>query len=67
VPNIDHGSVTLADLDGRNFAQVWEVATILECDPRTIRSAIRDGRIPAVKAGSNYRIPVAWLIQRAAS
>lgn len=65
MPNADHVAVTLADLDGRNFAHVWEVAAILEVDPRTIRAAVRDGRIPAVKAGSNYRIPVAWLIRAA--
>jgi excisionase family DNA binding protein len=67
VPDANHGPVTLDDLKGRNFVAVWEVAAILELDRRTIRSAARDGRIPSVKAGSSYRIPVAWLLSAASA
>lgn len=66
MPNVDHGPVTLDDLEGRTFARVWEVAAILGCDRRTVRSAIRLGEIPHAKAGNEYRIPLAWL-RRAAS
>jgi hypothetical protein len=66
VPDIDHGPVTLSDLDGRDFAEVWEVATITRSDNRTIRQRCREGTIPSVKIGAEYRIPVAWL-RRAAS
>jgi excisionase family DNA binding protein len=65
VPNPDHGPVTLDDLKGRHFAEVWEVARILEADPRTIRTACRAGEIPYTKVGSEYRIPVSWLRQQA--
>jgi excisionase family DNA binding protein len=57
----DNHAITLADLAGRLFATVPEAAAILRYDPRTLRRAIADGEIPAVKAGATYRIPVAWL------
>jgi excisionase family DNA binding protein len=66
MPDIDHGPVTLADLKGRNFAFAYEVASILRMDVRTVRTAIINGDIPATKAGSTYRVPVAWLRQQAA-
>jgi excisionase family DNA binding protein len=59
-------ATTLHDLEGRNFATVPEVAGILRYDVRTVRRAINDGEIPAVKAGATYRVPVAWLRERAA-
>ena len=65
MPEIDHGLVTLEQLEGRGFAEVWEVAAILEADRRTIRSQCRKGEIPYVKLGATYRIPVAWLRQAA--
>lgn len=65
MPNIDHGPVTLADLKGRNFAKVFEVAGIFEKDSRTIRTAIRKGDIPAVRIGGEYAIPVAWVLEQA--
>lgn len=65
MPNIDHGPVTLDDLQGRNFAEVWEVAAIFRSDPRTIRRQCREGTIPHVKVGALYKIPVAWLRQAA--
>jgi excisionase family DNA binding protein len=55
----------IADLDGRDFARVTEVADIFEVDNRTIRSRIADGLIPATKMGSEYRIPVRWVLQEA--
>ncbi len=53
--------LTLADLEHRDFATVPEYAAVLRCDPRTVRSAIKAGEIPAVKVGTEYRIPVEWL------
>ncbi len=63
MPDIDHGPVTLDELivQGRNFATTWEVASILRWDRQTVRTAIRLGEIPSVKAGAHYRVPVAWL------
>ncbi|SRR5579875_1531656 len=57
--------ITLADLDGRLFADVPEAAAILGCDERTLRKDIREGRIPHVKTGSRYRVKVEWLRQQA--
>lgn len=51
----------LARLDGRLFATVTEVAAILRYDARTVRKAIEAGEIPALRAGSTYRITVEWL------
>jgi hypothetical protein len=65
MPRIDHGPVTLDDLEGRSFAEIWEVAAIFGSDPRTIARQCREGGIPSVKVGAEYRIPVAWLRQAA--
>ena len=54
-------TLTLEDLAGCLFATVPEAAAILRYDVRTVRRAIADGDIPAVRAGVTYRIPVAWL------
>ena len=54
--------MTLNDLDGQNFAGVPEAAEILGgCDPRTVRAEIRAGRIPAIRVGTRWIVPVAWL------
>lgn len=65
MPDKDHGPVTIDDLEGRNFALVWEAAALLRADPRTIRRAIAAGQIPATTVGKDYRIPVPWLLQQA--
>jgi excisionase family DNA binding protein len=65
MPDVDHGPVTLEDLRDRSFATVEEVAQILMCDRRTIRTACRQGEIPSTKTGVLYRIPVSWLVQQA--
>jgi excisionase family DNA binding protein len=52
-------------LAGRLFATVPEAAEILCYDVRTVRRAIAAGEIPAVRAGSTYRISVAWLREQA--
>ena len=55
-------AVALDDLDGQNFTGVPEAAAILGgCDPRTVRAEIRAGRIPAIRVGTRWMIPVAWL------
>jgi excisionase family DNA binding protein len=51
----------LKRLDGQVFATVTEAAVILHLDSRALRKAIAAGDIPATRAGSTYRIPVAWL------
>jgi hypothetical protein len=54
--------VTLDDLSGQNFTGVPEAAAILgSCDPRTVRAEIRAGRIPAIRVGTRWMVPVAWL------
>ena len=62
MPDTDHGPVSLADIEGLNFCTVEQAAKILGLDRRTVRSAIRSGDIPGVKAGSTYRIPTSWLL-----
>lgn len=52
-------------LNGRWFVTVTECASVLEVDPRTVRRAIDRGEIPAVRVGTQYRVPVAWLRERA--
>jgi excisionase family DNA binding protein len=61
----EHISLADLDRDRRLFATVGECAAILRWDPRTIRSLIREGQIPAVKSENAYRIPVAWLRDQA--
>jgi excisionase family DNA binding protein len=65
MPDVDHGPIALEDLEGRSFAYPYEVAAILRIDVRTVRRAIEDGEIPAVKTRQQFRIPVAWLRQKA--
>jgi excisionase family DNA binding protein len=52
---------TLRRLGERLFATTMETAAVLRYDARTVRRAIEAGEIPAVRAGSTYRIPTAWL------
>jgi Helix-turn-helix domain len=56
--------VTLADLAGRDFANVDETAQIMRIDQRTVRRRCEDGTIPAIKVG-DWRIPVSWLREQA--
>ena len=39
------------------FLTIKELAAILRVDHKTIRNAIRDGRIEAVRVGRAFRIP----------
>ncbi len=57
-------AITLDDLAGRDFATVAEVASILRCDPRTVRRRCIDGTYPAVRAG-DWKIPARWLREQA--
>ena len=52
-------------LKGKLFATTTETGLVLRYDHRTIRKAIEAGEIPAVKAGSTYRIRVAWIMEQA--
>jgi len=55
----------LKRITGRLFATVTEAAAVLEQDPRTVRKAIIAGEIPAVRAGSTYRVPTKWIFEMA--
>jgi excisionase family DNA binding protein len=52
-------------LEGKLFATTTECAVVLRCDARTLRKAIGSGDVPAIKAGSTYRIPVSWITEQA--
>ncbi len=57
-------TMTLDDLDGRNFATTTEVARLLDgADPRTVRRMAERGEIPCIRVGTKIMIPVAWLRQ----
>jgi excisionase family DNA binding protein len=58
-------ALTLADLDGKLFAEVPEVAELLRNDVRTVRRAIERGEIPAIRTGQRWRVPTSWLRQAA--
>lgn len=49
----------------RLFVSVAEAADILETDPRTVRRALQEGQIPGFKVGTFWKIPAAWLRERA--
>jgi excisionase family DNA binding protein len=46
---------------GKLFATVQETAVILRIDERTLRSMIKRGEVPSIRAGSQWRIPTDWL------
>lgn len=52
-------------LNGRWFVTVTECASVLEVDSRTVRRAIDRGEVPAVRVGTQYRVPAAWLREHA--
>ena len=49
---------TEADLEGRLFVTVTELAALMQLDPRTVRRGIEDGSIPSIRVGRSTRIPV---------
>lgn len=55
----------LKRLGDRLFATTTETAAVLRYDARTVRRAIALGEIPAVRAGSTWRVPVAWIREQA--
>jgi len=67
MPRKDPGTLTLADLEDRDFATVSEYAAVMRCDPRTVTAAIKAGEIPAVKVGAAYRVALSWLRQAASA
>lgn len=52
-------------LKGKLFATTTEASAVLRYDHRTIRKAIEAGEIPAVRVGSTWRIPTAWIREQA--
>jgi excisionase family DNA binding protein len=65
VPYVKRKRITLADLNGRTFARVWEAAQILEADQRTLLTMLAAGEIPGTRVGAQWRVPVAWLREAA--
>lgn len=61
----DHARTTVADLEGFDFGSVPETADILRVDQRTVRKRIKDGTIPAVRMGTDWRVPTRWLREQA--
>ncbi|MHB8188022.1 MAG: helix-turn-helix domain-containing protein [Dermatophilaceae bacterium] len=49
---------TQADLEGRLFVTVTELAALMQLDPRTVRRGIEEGSIPSIRVGRSTRIPV---------
>lgn len=49
---------------GRNTLSLTEVASIMECDPRTISRAVANGHIQAINLGRIKRIPTAPLLKQ---
>ncbi len=49
---------TQADLEGRLFVTVTELAALMQLDPRTVRRGIEDRSIPSIRVGRSTRIPV---------
>jgi len=49
---------TQADLEGRLFVTVTELAALMQLDPRMVRRGIEDGSIPSIRVGRSTRIPV---------
>jgi len=55
----------LERLDGKLFATTTETAAVFRYNYRTVMKAIEDGDIPAVRYGSTWRIPTAWIREQA--
>jgi excisionase family DNA binding protein len=55
------GTAALQRLGTRLFATTTETAAIFRYDTRTVRRAIEAGEIPAVRAGTTWRVPTAWI------
>jgi excisionase family DNA binding protein len=53
------------ELLSRLFVSVADTARLMGVDHRTIRRAIADGDIPAVKIRGRIRIRVSWIKQQA--
>ena len=54
-------TAALQRLGTRLFATTTETAAIFCYDTRTVRRAIEAGEIPAVRAGTTWRVPTAWI------
>lgn len=67
--SITWGAAAQATLDtlrasGRLYATTSETGAIFGYDRRTITEAIGKGQIPAMKAGTSWRIPVTWIVSQ---
>lgn len=51
--------------EGRLFLSPAEVASLLDADPRTVRKAVQEGKIPGFKLGVYWKIPAAWVLEQA--
>jgi excisionase family DNA binding protein len=65
-PQVGFGLDELAEvIRGKLFMTVPEVADLTRVDQRTLRRAIEDGQLAAVRIGSAVRIPTAAFLQLA--
>jgi excisionase family DNA binding protein len=64
---LDFGLEELAEaIRGKLFMTAPEVAELFRVDQRTLRRAIEDGQLDAVRIGNTTRIPTAALLRLAA-
>jgi excisionase family DNA binding protein len=54
-----------AALEGKLFADVPQVATVLRSDERTVRRSLASGDIPGIRTGTRWRVPTRWLREAA--
>lgn len=57
--------MTPTDLDGKNFLEVPAAAEALGgVDERTLRRAISQGDVPAIRVGLKWLVPTPWIRQQ---
>lgn len=52
-------------LGDRLFLTATEAGRVLGVDARSVRRAIEGGQVPGVRVGQQWRVPAAWLRERA--
>lgn len=52
-------------LADRLFLTAAEAGRVLGVDARSVRRAIEGGQVPGVRVGQQWRVPAAWLRERA--
>jgi excisionase family DNA binding protein len=62
---LDELRAVLAAIGPKLFITVTEFSEYTRVDPRTVRRAIEDGQVPAVRIGNAVRIPTAGFLRMA--